>query len=131
MALVGDGKLHWLYFGGREDGKGNLNPLPDPNGSVGKIGFTAIDFPNPSPFNGRLDEVCVYDRALSPAEVIASQTKLQNGLVGNWKFDGSWHDSSVKGNHAVKITGAKFVPGKFGKAVQLEGRGALILTLGK
>jgi len=131
VALVGDGNRQWIYCDGKNDGDGNLNPPPDPKGSVGKIGFTATNFPNPPGFNGRLDEVCVYGRALSPAEVSASQTKPQNGLVGNWKFEGNGRDSSVKGNHAVKITGAKFVIGKVGRAVQLEGRGALILARGK
>ncbi|MDP6545759.1 MAG: SUMF1/EgtB/PvdO family nonheme iron enzyme [Phycisphaerae bacterium] len=131
VALVGDGRLHVLYFDGRNDGQGNLNNLPDPEGSVGKIGFTATDFPNPSGFNGHLDEVCVYDRALSPAEVTASLTKPQNGLVGRWEFERGGHDSSIKGNHAVKITGARFVRGKVGKAVEFIGKGAMILARGK
>ena len=131
VALVGDGNRQWIYVDGKNDGEGRLNPKEDPRGSVGKIGFTATDFPRPPGFNGHLDEVRVYGRALSPGEVVASQIEVQDALAGNWKFDGSWRDASLKGNHAVTITGARFVPGKFGRAVEFVGKGALILTAPK
>jgi len=133
VALVSDGRKHRLYLdgGNKLDGEGDLNVKEDVNGSVGKIGFTATDFPKPSGFNGQLDDVCVYDRALSPGEITASLTKQQSGLVGHWAFERGGRDNSIKGNHAVKVTGARFVRGKVGKAVEFVGKGAMILARGK
>ena len=128
VALVSDGRKHRLFIDGHHKGEGDLHPRGAPEGSVEKIGFTAIDFPNPKGFTGQIDELCIYDRMLEPNEIIASSTKQPKGLVGHLRLDGSGRDSSPKGNNARVTAGAQFVRGKFVKALQLnKGKGAMIV----
>src|SRR3989338_773932 len=89
--------------------------------------------------NGLIDEVRVYNRALSAEEVKrlyrqtspqfnASQAnKLRQGLVGMWTFDGvdmgttSAIDRSGSGNTGWLINGTKKVIGKFSQALSFDG----------
>ena len=81
-------------------------------------GYTGSDHYH---FNGLIDEVRVYDRALS-AEKLG--TNSREGLVACWTFDeGDGQvagDSSSKGNHGA-IQGATWVEGKSGKALRFDG----------
>ncbi len=95
-------------------------------------------------FNGSIDEVRVYNRALS-ADEIAEQyrvgarkfqvntpitNKLTSGLVGHWTFNGEdmdWAsstaealDRSGQGNHG-DIIGATAVIGKVGQGLEFDG----------
>ena len=134
VALVSEGRKHKIFIDGKPKGEGDLNTnVGDPKGSVGKIGFTATDFPKTSSYKGLLDEVCVYNRALSPKDLTATATarKPRDGLVGYWKFESGGRDDSGKGNHA-KGTGVDYhLAGRFGKALKLLGRGAMLLSGGK
>jgi uncharacterized repeat protein (TIGR01451 family) len=64
---------------------------------------------NGEQFDGRLDEIRIWDRSLSEAEIQAGMnrkiTGAEGGLVGYWKFDeGSGAgagDSSPQGNHGT------------------------------
>lgn len=79
---------------------------------------------------GKLDEVRVYNRALSPAEV-ASLYSFAPGPVGWWKMDentgtgtGVVKDSSGNGNNLdmqASMTNSNWVPGKFGSALNFDG----------
>lgn len=83
-------------------------------------------------FDGLIDDVRIYNRALSAGEVQrlynagASKVKTpsRTGLIGHWKFDeGSGtkvNDSSGRGN-AGTITGATWASGKNGKALSFDG----------
>lgn len=59
-------------------------------------------------FNGKIDDVCIYDRALSAeeiqAEMYAKPTGDEPNLVGYWNFDEGEgqvaYDSSINGNNA-------------------------------
>ena len=96
-------------------------------------------------FTGNIDDVRVYNRALSAAEVerlyelggtthinktLDVNPDLDRGLVGHWSFDGdltaSVADSSGTGNDAYfsstsQATSSMVVPGVFGQGVQLDG----------
>ena len=84
-------------------------------------------------WSGSIDEVRIYGRGLSAAEVQSLYRKGQSavknvargGLVGEWKFDEGTstraHDSSGKSNNATLFNGATWVTGKHGKAVQFDG----------
>jgi len=92
--------------------------------------------------NGDLDEVRVYDRALSATEVAAiyAQTKtlhinssrnnlLTDGLVGLWSFDGADYDGTTaydrsgNGNNGTKAGNAKPAIGRLGQALSFDGLG--------
>jgi len=89
--------------------------------------------------NAKIDDVRVYNRALSADEVkalyrsgevaknVSQDNKLTSGLVGYWSFDGNkmgttsaW-DVSGNGNTGWLINGAKKVAGKIGQALKFDG----------
>ena len=96
-------------------------------------------------FNGFLDDVRVYNRALSAGEItqlynlgaaskLASTPRglpgqgLNSGLVGHWTFDGpkmltNVADSSGQGNNGSLVgqTSTTTVPGKLGQALSFDG----------
>jgi len=74
-------------------------------------------------FNGLIDEVRIYNRALSPEEIRFHYSR--GGPVGYWKFDeGSGniaYDSSGNGNHGTLVNGPTWTSGKFGSALSFDG----------
>lgn len=87
-------------------------------------------------FNGQLDDVRIYNRALSATEVAALyqsgsikiKAATNTGLVGYWAFnEGAGtkaNDSSGNGNHGIFPGGASnpsWVYGKHGKALSFDG----------
>ncbi|MDO8336235.1 MAG: LamG domain-containing protein, partial [Candidatus Saccharibacteria bacterium] len=100
-----------------------------------------------SPFPGSIDDVRVYNRALSATEVkklynlssdkintvstaTAGGDTLKSGLVGWWTFDGAnlktnVADSSGTGNtgylKGITATSSAVVPGRIGQALKLNG----------
>jgi hypothetical protein len=89
-------------------------------------------------FRGLIDEVRVYDRALSPAEVRgemgtairAASGPTTRGLVGGWSFDrgagGSVADASGQDNRGRLDGPSRTAHGRFGGALRFDGRGALV-----
>jgi hypothetical protein len=92
-------------------------------------------------FNGTIDDVRVYNRALSADEVkrlynigkgvstaASQQNKQTSGLVGYWTFDGpdisgsTAYDRSGQGNNGT-INGATRTVGKIGQAMKFGGGG--------
>jgi hypothetical protein len=78
-------------------------------------------------FDGYIDEVRVYSRALSGAEV----RDLYNwapGPVGHWKMDEgtgtSTNDSSGNGNTGTFGDSPTWINGKYGKALEFDGEGS-------
>ena len=92
-------------------------------------------------FSGHLDDVRIYNRALSADEIkrlykIGSTFKvnaprytdsLQRGLVGAWSFDGpdmsltKAHDRSGNGNDGVLTNGPRTALGRIGQALEFDG----------
>jgi hypothetical protein len=100
-------------------------------------------------FNGAIDDVRIYSRALSASEVQAlyhlgaanvahsNTTALSSGLVGYWTFDGGtthWNtgnvdDVSGHGNTGQLInmsTTTSPVPGKIGQALKFNGSSSYV-----
>jgi hypothetical protein len=103
-------------------------------------------------FNGKIDDVRLYNRALSAQEIgqlysigaanvahsnTVSGTGLNSGLVGYWTFDGpsmNWRtntvaDQSGQGNTGTLVslaTSTSAVPGKIGQALKFNGSGQYI-----
>jgi hypothetical protein len=97
-----------------------------------------------NPFDGKLDEVRVYDRMLSADEVadlyrLTAPTGVDTGLKGYWSFDGSDTLKSSSDPQFTDLSGAggtgsivsfassetKLVPGKLGQAVDFENDGSV------
>ncbi|MCD9020665.1 LamG-like jellyroll fold domain-containing protein [Cohnella silvisoli] len=74
-------------------------------------------------YSGSLDDVRLYKRALSAAEI--TEIYSFNGLVGQWKFDegnGTVFADSSGHTSAGTSTDADWVAGKFGKALSFNGQ---------
>lgn len=75
-----------------------------------------------NPFKGEIDDLRIYNRALSDAEVVAlykseaPNPSLNSGLFANYKFDGNANDASGKGNNGTLIGGATFTTDRYGQA---------------
>jgi hypothetical protein len=83
---------------------------------------------NGDDFDGQIDEVRIYNRALSPSEV-SKLYQWAPGPVAHWKFDEkkgtTAYDSAASttfsgGNHGT-ITGATWVIGRYGGALDFDG----------
>ncbi len=140
--MVEDGKWHSLigvyngthiinYLDGNEYDKyayvGTISAL---TGIM--IGRSYYSLTNCCYFNGTIDEVRIYNRALSPSEV--KELYLSKGLVGYWRMDAdqknstSTFDSSGYYNHGL-ITGAvQTNEGRFKEGYKFDGVDDYIYT---
>lgn len=131
--LVNDGKWRHLalakademefYIDGRPVGGDALELGPDVPGHVLKIGYCTGNFPEPSGFEGEIDEVRIYRRRLSSAEIKAvydNGNAVSDGLAGWWQFEAGGADSSGNKNHG-QIVRAESTDGKSGKALRFSG----------
>lgn len=88
-------------------------------------------------FNGNIDDVRAYNRALSSAEVTAlyqeydpgiQVSNLSKGLVGHWKMDGNAKDFTPYGNNGT-VTGATLTTdrkGQVNRAYSFDGSSSYI-----
>lgn len=103
-------------------------------------------------FNGQIDEVRVYNRALSPSEILdlyqvgarrlkpnaTLVSKDTDGLVGYWTFNGAdmdWSaataevlDRSGRGNNGDAVNGLKAIKGVSGQALSFDGADDYVKT---
>ncbi|MEO6131046.1 MAG: LamG-like jellyroll fold domain-containing protein, partial [Saprospiraceae bacterium] len=127
VVVVHDGTQDLIYINGELANSkavvGNLNPTSRPFG----MGYDPIDGANF--FKGALDEILVYDFALTAANVgtiFAEQSTppvVNNELVADYPFNGNLRDASPYANHA-RGTDVEFVPDRFGfgkRAVEFDG----------
>jgi hypothetical protein len=138
-----DGATVNIYVDGVAGTSGALTGLIDSNSGyplcIGSINGDSSATCQTSTFNGILDEVRLYNRALSANEVKGlynsastkfnkTNTSLNNGLIGHWTFDGkdmtpNVRDISGQGNHGT-LSGQSATTtsiGKFGQALRLDG----------
>ena len=67
-----------LFLDGEIAAEGVLKPEAALEDDIWRIGFTASDFPEESPwFEGRLDDLHLYNRAFSPEEMYRLYQQLQ------------------------------------------------------
>jgi prepilin-type N-terminal cleavage/methylation domain-containing protein len=80
-------------------------------------------------FDGRIDDVRAYNRALSAVEVTALYNYAPPA-VAHWKFDEasgtSAQDASGNGNNGTLTNGPTWIGGKYGGAVNFDGVNDLI-----
>ena len=89
-------------------------------------------------FNGDIDDVRIYDRALNPSELGAEMSSPQgrdglrpkSGLVAAYEFEtdpgGRATDASGEGNTGSIIGAARTPQGRFGDALRFDGAGEVV-----
>ena len=113
----------WSFIVGTYDGttmklyvNGNLEKTLPTSGSLNQndgpllIG-TRLQLPADT-FKGKLDDIRIYNRALSESEIEA----LYIGLIARYPFNGNTDDASGNGNHGTTYGGATFTEDRFGNA---------------
>jgi len=85
--------------------------------------------------NGKIDDVRIYDRALTAAEIrqLYNQPPPQSGLVGYWNFEGDVSDSSGNSNDGTwsGSTTNRYVSGYRGMAGTFVGANSDYVETGK
>jgi hypothetical protein len=117
VVMVHDGAKNKIFFNGalmnEKDVSGALDATTHPLG----IGYDPID--NANFFNGALDEVMIFDVALSDAQITAlynaqnTPPTVASGVVASYLFNGDGLDGSGFGNHA-DLKGAASATDRFG-----------------
>ena len=149
VIVVDTGNAYTLYIDGSEKTLSVTN--------AGSVDFTSFSSPTVDlgrarsgggVFNyldGKMDEVRIYDRALSVSEIASlynsglahsvgsakintsQNNRLTDGLVGMWSFNGqdmygaTVFDGSGNGSDGTLINGPSVVPGKVGQALNFDG----------
>ncbi|MBL9126873.1 MAG: LamG domain-containing protein, partial [Verrucomicrobiales bacterium] len=126
VTCVWDGATGTVYLDGERDGSapmtGPVMVSNDPM-TLGNAGYSGT-------LAGILDEVCLFDRALAPAEVLALMNGTSPGPAGlaeiaRWKLDeasgftaadaaGSRHPGSLN-------VGPQWIAGRFGNGISMNG----------
>ena len=124
IGFTWDGEFIRYFVNGAVQGQFAINgtmqysSLPLFFGSAGGVDQTLF---------GSLDDIAMYNRALTPTEITQLYTaaeepvttcaplapNLQNGLVGYWPFCGNANDESGNGNNGV-VNGATLAEDRFG-----------------
>ncbi len=135
IALTDDGSVIRLYVNGvlgKEENSTNVAPLLTAAEGPLSIGC-GIEYGTYKRFKGRIDEVRVYNRALSAAEVPADAAApietAPAGPVADYSFDEeATAGEDLSGNgHTATIEGATWTPrGRFGGAMQFNGSSACL-----
>ncbi len=124
-----------LYVNGALSGTANQSSGTPANGGYVVMGASPT---GGNPFNGSLDDVRVYNRVLTAAEIAvlgqagtilnaSLASSIKSGLVGYWTFDGknmynNVADSSGNNNTGYWLVGAtSTVTGKLGQALSFNG----------
>jgi hypothetical protein len=108
-----------IFVNGKLDGTGTHTSVGNLGGGVTfDIGGRATAF-----FNGVMDDVRVYNRALSPVEV-QDLYQYAPGPVGHWKLDENTgttaNDSTGNGNNGTLTNAPTWGNGKFGSGVTFD-----------
>ena len=130
VALAYDGAVLRLYVNGDEVSRrpSTIGAIQTPDTPV----WIGGNRPYGEHFDGLIDEVRVYDRALSQREIaadMATGVAPAKGLVAGYAFDaGSGRaaaDSSGHGN-VGEIRGATWAPGRYGDALRFDGSASVV-----
>jgi hypothetical protein len=125
VALVFVGNRTFLYVNGEEVQNGAALPVLGEEGELEIGGSTdTADY-----FDGRIDEVRIYNRGLNSAEIAADmETPIQTpkwGPIAAWSFDevgeGGTAEDVTGNGHTATIEGATLARGKYGQALQFDG----------
>lgn len=142
FAVTNDGNTFRFYLNGEPDGSSDITcDITNTNSAPFRIGANGAGGES---FDGLIDELRAYNRALSAAEIkrlyqntgpkLASGPSNE-GLIGHWTFeDGQGlvaQDSSGQGNDGAleaSMTDSDWVPGKRGTALDFDGSDDYVLA---
>lgn len=121
VVMTHDGVKDIIYFNGVQVNEKNVTGALDKTKHPFGIGYDPID--NSGIFDGSLDDIAIFNRALSAAE-IAAWFALQNqapvvpgNLVADYQSTGNAQDATGYNNHAT-VQGAQLSTDRFGKSNQ-------------
>jgi Concanavalin A-like lectin/glucanases superfamily len=126
VALTFSGNRTYLYVNGELVDNGAAEPTVTSEGELEIGGSTdTADY-----FDGRIDEVRIYNRELDQAEVDydmeAPIQTPQHGPIAAWSFEegkGATVEDVTGDGHEGTIEGAQWVRGKYGEALKFDGEG--------
>jgi len=132
VVISASNMVHTLYLDGKRSHSRPVRYADEPDGSVFQIGYMARNFPHDvGGFDGLIDEMRLYNRGVSDAEVKAAFEKKQSqkipGLIAYFPFEGNAKDMSGTGNNPTLEKGLNYAPGKYGQALKLKGDGSRIV----
>ncbi len=125
VAMVHDGTKDIIYFNGVQVAEKNVAGTLDKTKHPLGIGWDPID--KGSKFDGAMDDILVFNRALSAFEIAAifaaqNQTPVVGGnLVADYKFSGDGSDATAYNNDASGVVLGKDRFGKSNKAAAFNG----------
>jgi hypothetical protein len=127
VALTFDGAETRIYVNGKlvDEDAGSAPTVSEGNL---EIGGATEQHPDDQYFDGRIDEVRLYNRALSEAEVQADKATPiqtpQQGPVAAYSFDegeGTTLEDITGNEHEGTIEGAEWARGKYGDSLEFNG----------
>jgi hypothetical protein len=127
IVAVSDGLDSKVYFNGVD--------VTISSGDLKSIGNTAVNlgrWPGPTPsathyLNGEIDDVRIYNRVLSEAEIQALYAETDgDGLVAHYPFNGNADDESGNGHDGVELGSVTYADGIDGMSASFNGTDAKI-----
>jgi Concanavalin A-like lectin/glucanases superfamily len=129
VAMTFTGNRTWLYVDGELVDNGAAEPTITSEGEL-EIGGSSdtSDW-----FDGRIDEVRIFNRGLDEAEVAGDmETPIQTpkqGPIAAWPLDegeGTTAEDATGDGHEGTVEGAEWAPGKYGEALKFDGEGDVV-----
>jgi hypothetical protein len=126
VACTWDGATGRIYIDGSLDATGAMPGVPAVTSEPLLMGFAGYH----GRMAGLLDEVAIYNRALSGSEVVGLMSSRLPGVdptprLGHWRLDertgGVAGDSSGRGLHGQLSFGPQWVAGRLGNGLSLNG----------
>jgi len=117
MMIVKKGLNYTYYVNGKQDTSFNISTAPQKVLCSLRIGAITNGAANSEIFNGAIDDIRIYNRALDTSEVnqlynTEAKIDLKNGLVAYYPFTGNANDSSGYGNNGT-VNGATLTTDRF------------------
>lgn len=122
-----------IYIDGKKDNGTDTGTITNLDSLTNALAYRiGAESDNNNPFDGSLDEIRVYNRALTVDEVLRlyrdrASSDPERGLVGHWTFDGSdvssttAYDRSGKGNNGVLTNNPTKKIGRVGQGLSFDG----------
>jgi hypothetical protein len=99
-------------------------PAGDISGVPGNLFVGSWNAGSGNKFNGKIDDVRLYNSVLTDAEIAALVgvgPDAEPGLVMRLRFDGNGNDNTGMNHNASPVGGASYVAGKYGQAASVSG----------
>ena len=125
LTLVRDNGVSKFYLNGTSNGQTNSATPITPTGSLAIGG----SYPGANFFNGSIDEVKIYNTALTPTQVLQEYTSSAPTLIAHYPFTGNANDA-IGTNHGT-VNGATLTTDRFGianSAYSFDGTSSYIST---